>query len=173
MDPSAKAERKTKRIVCLLLVLLWMGAIFAYSAMDAPDSTLQSRKVGKIFGSIVVADWEDWTPQQQEDFAAKWDHPIRKAAHMAEFAVLGALLCGTLIIWPKDKKKAVCAAILLGIAYAATDELHQIFVPGRAGRISDVGIDSIGVVIGCLLCYGVYRLVKKVECCKDRVRGDG
>jgi len=159
MDPSAKAECKTKRIVCLLLVLLWMGAIFAYSAKNAADSTVQSRWVGKVFGSIVVADWEDWTPQQQEAFAAKWDHVVRKTAHVAEYAVLGALLTALLLIWPSSRRHAWKVAVPVGVLYAVTDEIHQRYVPGRACRLSDVWIDAAGVVLGCLLALGIYALI--------------
>ena len=151
------------KIVFLVLVVVWMGVIFAYSARTAEDSTEQSRWLGKLFGSIVVADWDDWTPEQQEAFADKWDHPIRKAAHMAEYAILGALLCALLISWPFDLRKALYAAILIGIFYAATDEFHQLFVPGRAGMLSDVGIDSVGVVIGSLLSRGMHLLAGKTK----------
>ena len=33
------------------------------------------------------------------------------------------------------------------VCYAATDEFHQLFVPGRAGMVTDVLIDSIGVTV--------------------------
>jgi VanZ family protein len=38
-----------------------------------------------------------------------------------------------------------------GIAYAITDEVHQLFVPGRVGAPLDVVIDSVGVAAGVLL----------------------
>ena len=37
-------------------------------------------------------------------------------------------------------------------AYACMDEVHQIFVPGRAGRFTDVLVDSIGIALGVVLC---------------------
>jgi VanZ family protein len=69
-----------------------------------------------------------------------WDLVLRKLAHATEYAVLGFLLL-----------RAVgreVPAVLLGIAYAASDELHQHFVRGRHGAISDVAIDAVGVLIG-------------------------
>jgi VanZ family protein len=72
-----------------------------------------------------------------------WDLVLRKAAHVTEYAVLGALLL-----------RAVgreLPALLIGIAYAASDEIHQHFVPGRAGRPLDAGIDAIGLVLGIIL----------------------
>ena len=72
-----------------------------------------------------------------------WDLVLRKLAHAAEFGVLGALLYRALRREP--------LAILLGSAYAATDEVHQAFVSGRHGSPLDWLIDTAGVVAGVLL----------------------
>jgi VanZ family protein len=72
-----------------------------------------------------------------------WDLVLRKVAHMAEYAVLGGLLQRAVGREP--------LAILLGSAYAVTDELHQSFVSGRQGAPLDWLIDTIGVVAGVLL----------------------
>jgi VanZ family protein len=42
-------------------------------------------------------------------------------------------------------------ALAAGIAYAATDELHQHFVRGRHASPVDVAIDAVGVAVGMLL----------------------
>jgi VanZ family protein len=72
-----------------------------------------------------------------------WDLVLRKAAHVTEYAILGALLMRAL------ERPALATA--LAIAYAATDELHQHFVPGRAGTLVDVAVDAVGVVLGVVL----------------------
>jgi VanZ family protein len=72
-----------------------------------------------------------------------WDEVLRKCAHVTEYAILGLLLL-----------RAVgqqLPALLLGIAYAASDELHQHFVAGRHGSPVDVVIDALGLAIGILL----------------------
>jgi VanZ family protein len=72
-----------------------------------------------------------------------WDLVLRKLAHAAEFAVLGALLLRAL----RDE----LAALPAGIAYAISDEVHQHFVPGRVGSPLDVVIDAVGVAVGVAL----------------------
>jgi VanZ family protein len=72
-----------------------------------------------------------------------WDTVLRKGAHVTEYAVLGALLYRALA------REAV--ALAAGIAYAATDELHQHFVQGRHASPVDVAIDAVGVSIGMLI----------------------
>ncbi len=71
-----------------------------------------------------------------------WDLALRKLAHVAEYAVLAVLLVRAC------RRPGV--AMLLGLLYAASDELHQSFVPGREGRPRDVAIDSVGLVLGLL-----------------------
>jgi VanZ family protein len=97
-----------------LPVVLWAGLIFAFSSIPSLSTGLGT-----------------------------WDLVLRKLAHAAEYAILGALLYRWLANAP--------LAIALGSAYAATDEIHQSFVTGRSGRVADWAIDTAGVVIGVAL----------------------
>ncbi|HLG09682.1 MAG TPA: VanZ family protein [Gaiellaceae bacterium] len=72
-----------------------------------------------------------------------WDLVLRKLAHAAEYAVLGALLArATGRAW---------LAFALGTLYATSDEVHQTFVPGRMGSGVDIAIDAVGVACGVVL----------------------
>lgn len=95
-------------------VVLWAAVIFALSSV--PD-------LGTGLGT--------------------WDLVLRKLAHAAEYAVLGALLLRAV----GDVRLAVAA----GVAYAISDEVHQRFVAGRVGSPLDVAIDAAGVALGVLL----------------------
>jgi len=72
-----------------------------------------------------------------------WDFVLRKLAHTAEYAVLGALLVRAVRHAP--------AALVLASAFAATDEIHQTFVAGRHGSPVDWLIDTAGAAIGVAL----------------------
>ena len=72
-----------------------------------------------------------------------WDLVLRKLAHATEYAILGALLVYAL--------RRPGWAVVLGIAYAISDEIHQSFVPGRQGSPLDVLIDSAGVIAGVVV----------------------
>ena len=48
---------------------------------------------------------------------------------------------------------AAAFAIAFAVAYAATDEVHQMFVPGRSAELADLIVDSLGVVIGTAVCW--------------------
>jgi VanZ family protein len=72
-----------------------------------------------------------------------WDLVLRKLAHFCEYAIFGALLLRAL-----GRAELAVAA---GVVYAATDELHQHFVPGRHAAFRDVAIDAAGVLAGVVL----------------------
>jgi VanZ family protein len=72
-----------------------------------------------------------------------WDTILRKAAHMTEYAILGALLLRAL--------GRELPALLVGVAYAVSDEIHQHFVEGRHASAIDVVLDSVGVAVGIYL----------------------
>jgi VanZ family protein len=76
-----------------------------------------------------------------------WDEVLRKAAHIIEYAVLGVLLLRAL--------GRQLPALLIGIAYAATDEVHQHFVRGRHPSPFDVAFDACGVALGLLIVLAV------------------
>lgn len=77
-----------------------------------------------------------------------WDTPLRKIAHVTEFAILGGMLLRAL--------RRPVPAWFLGVAYAASDEFHQHFVSGRNGNPVDVAIDALGVLLG----VAVYRRLR-------------
>jgi VanZ family protein len=73
-----------------------------------------------------------------------WDVVLRKLAHMTEYGLLFVLW------WRAFRWRSPLAAALIAIAYAGTDEVHQLFVEGRHGTPADVGIDAAGVGLGYL-----------------------
>ena len=82
---------------------------------------------------------------------------LRKIAHFTEFAALGALLCWRAGMLNKQKH----LPFLWGAAVACIDEGIQLFSPGRAARMTDVLLDSAGVLTGLLLLTVGYNIIKK------------
>jgi VanZ family protein len=80
-----------------------------------------------------------------------WDTLLRKGAHVTEYAILGALLLRAL--------RRETPALTAGIAYAATDELHQHFVRGRHASFLDLLVDAAGVALGILVLRRLSRPV--------------
>jgi VanZ family protein len=82
-----------------------------------------------------------------------WDLLLKKAAHAIEYGVLYLLLWQAL-----DRRHSFLAlAWTLTVLYAASDEFHQTFVPGRDGRWMDVIIDSVGASVSALAVWASMR----------------
>lgn len=56
----------------------------------------------------------------------------------------------------------VGASLIIGIFYATSDEIHQCFIPGRGPQITDVIIDSMGVLLGILLVILAVKIYENV-----------
>ena len=150
---------KNKSVVWLIITVVWMAVIFCFSAQPADVSTDTSLRVGMTIGKMSVPDFSKLPKEEQMDYAEKIEFPVRKMAHATEYAILGCLLTNLCLTFPM--RKAYMWSWLMGSAYAATDEFHQLFVPGRSGQITDVMIDSVGCLAGCLLTCLILRTVKK------------
>lgn len=162
MQTNIRANyQKAWHIVFVVLTILWMLVIFLFSAKNADESTEQSLAVGMRVGSILHADFETWSDEARMEFAEIVDKPVRKMAHMAEYAVLGALLVGAVVSGLEIKKKYLLFAWLIAVVYACTDEVHQLFVPGRYGSVIDVGIDAIGAFAGVVAGSIVLKFIMK------------
>lgn len=125
-----------------ILMLLWMLLIFIMSSFDATESANQSNFIVNIINNIFKIENIELL-----------SFIIRKLAHFTEYLILGFLTINMLN--KNDISKKYLLSILICIIYATSDEIHQIFVPGRACQIRDVLIDSIGSITGVYL----YKLI--------------
>ena len=111
---SAPAVPARRSVLAVWLpVAVWAAVIFAFSSIPSLSTELGT-----------------------------WDTILRKLAHLAEYAILGALLARAL--------RRPAAAVAVAALYAVSDEVHQTFVDGRVGAPLDVGIDTLGALAGVL-----------------------
>ena len=82
-----------------------------------------------------------------------------KTLHLIEYAILFILFYWSLKNTTNDVDwKNRANAIIFSIVYAFTDEIHQVFVSSREGRLRDVGIDAIGILLGVFI---IWKLLPK------------
>lgn len=160
MTYNEKMKRKILRIVLWLAVILWMAVIFAFSAQSGSASTGTSDGIVDqvVEGMFGTAD-RNIIP---DSIRIKVSFYVRKAAHFTAFMLLGILCTASLGV---DVKRSLTrGAVSLGICvlYAVSDEIHQLFVPGREGRLLDVGIDSAGALCGILVFTLAAGMVRKM-----------
>lgn len=153
-------------LLSLLLVLLIMAVIFHFSAQPVMKSSGTSDGYVTRLIKFFLRDFDSLPKAQQQLIKHRMSVFVRKTAHVLEYAALGfglmlhieslkrffPLRSGWLWAWG------------IGTFYAATDEFHQFFVPGRGPRVSDVCIDCAGTILGVLfllLCRRMFCRRKK------------
>lgn len=156
-------NRKAYRICCLILVIVWMTVIFCFSAQDAAESSTTSISVSyrmvEATGRLFHFDWQNDKIIQIADAI---EETVRKIAHMIEYAVLSIFLAGAMDVGNKSGRLLrYLITILICIIYASTDEIHQLFVPGRHGCAKDVFIDTAGALVALGIIYLVSVKKKK------------
>ena len=147
-------ELVIKRIVLLVLIILWAVFVFGFSSQTGDESSGLSRKIAELFFHT-------------EESLAIAEPIIRKLAHFSEYALGGMLIYLLIDTYNYSKKTKLLLTLFLGIWYASIDEIHQTFVPDRNGNVKDVLIDTLGFSCGIgftLLCIKIKsKFSKKVE----------
>ncbi len=152
-------RKPTKRqVIALLLILCTLGAqlfIFSNSLKGGEESAKQSGAVVEVVRPSVEQILPAVKVEPTEDNVVRF---VRKAAHFLEFALLGFLCCVTARYF--TKKKSVFLTVPFGycVLTALADEGIQLFSQGRAGRFTDVLIDSGGALTGLLFAFGCIAL---------------
>lgn len=159
-------KNKKRFWVYLLITLAIMAAIFIFSAQDGSqsgdfsDGFLKSL-IGNFLSGILP-------PLTDKGF----DYDIRKYAHMFEYFCLGvsSFLMFSELFFERGRMllKTSLSSAFFCFLYACSDEFHQRFVPGRAGRFADVGVDSIGYCTAVLLMLIGFILMRQIKKGKEK-----
>ena len=147
--------RRVGTILLCLLALLCTAFIWSNSAKPAVESSGQSLQIlAHIQGLLLSLGFD------QEILHTL----VRKAAHVAEFALLAALWTGFAgRMWRTDRKFALLFPFAACLVTALADETIQLGFEGRAGMIQDLWVDLIGVVLGIAFAGVVAVIFKRTK----------
>lgn len=153
--------RKSKLlcIISFLPALFMMYIIFGFSGDTGEESSSLSGRVTEQVIMVLEQVAPELVPdgQAKEEFAYNLQGVIRKLAHMAEYAILAFTWLFALWVNGLKGKKQLLVTLLICFVYACTDEIHQLYVPGRSGKFTDVCIDMIGVGSVLFLAWVVQK----------------
>ena len=139
------------RAILWLITLSLLLVMFGFSAQEGVQS-------GSISGKIARPITDSLAGQAYWKLYAQVDFAVRKTAHFLEYTLLGILLTLLLDSYCARWHWLSWAGCTL---YAATDEIHQLFVAGRTGKWQDVLLDSSGALAGFMLWLIRRRRAKK------------
>lgn len=156
--------KNKKMLISWLIVVAWAIVIFNFSGMDYYESNrLSGYATTKIIESTATnrpntnqninkeIDNQEEVAVQKQNKIKSLHYYVRKGAHASIYFVLTILIVIALYTFGLRDIRAYLVAILMCFLYACTDELHQVFVPGRTGQFKDVIIDTIGGIVGAIL----------------------
>ena len=148
-------KKRLQRIIWHVLILAWMVLIFLLSSQEAQTSSDLSGVVSRNIAQVFVRDFGEMQDAQQIQVIDNMQNIVRKGAHMFLYFVLGLLAMGTMNTYRIKTRLKVLVAFAIALLYAVSDEIHQLYVPGRACKVADVLIDATGAVLGILIFVGI------------------
>ena len=148
-----------KKTIFAVLLVLWMGFIFSMSCENAEESSNTSGQTIKVV-LTTVPEFEKQPEEVKVNIIEELQFIVRKSAHFIGYMILGILASGLILYYGNINKKYLLA-FLICVIYAISDEIHQLFVPGRAGQVRDVLIDSAGSLLGIIIVMAFEKLLIK------------
>lgn len=121
-------------VLCLIVFFIW-------------DNSLQNGGTSDEF-SLIFAKWIAPIANKLGFYGNIWalNRIVRKLAHLTEFTILGGVLY--VVLRRYIEYGTVVKTIVVGIVIASLDEFIQLFSLGRSSQLSDVLIDTVGIIIG-------------------------
>lgn len=156
---------KIKSFIFFIMTLTWMSLIFYFSSQPGSISSVQSDGVKDLILKGFSSSSEVFDYISNSGFVM---FVIRKSAHMFLYFVLSILVYLLSKSMTNEFTISVKISMFVSIIYAATDEIHQLYVVGRSGQLKDVWIDSIGVFVGIIFIsiiniYKTKKVSKNIE----------
>lgn len=150
------------RTVAIILLIMTMTAEFCFSAEPADES--QQTSDGFLFriSCIFYPELKTMTEAQRNEILERFSAPIRKLAHFSIYGLMGIFSLLSVASYKAFRPGLrYVAALIICALYAALDEFHQRFVPGRSCEIRDMLIDSSGALLGILFALCLMWLILK------------
>ena len=142
-----------KKIIKFILVLLCMITIFSFSSDKGLESSKKSSYIISIIEKLTGKKYED---KQLEVITFM----VRKTAHFTIYFLFGFLLVSLFREYFIIDKKKFLIVIFLCMLYACSDEVHQLFVSNRSGKVSDVLLDTVGSFLGIVSYMKLFLHIK-------------
>lgn len=165
MDKQIKFKKNLilKRIIFISMMLVTFFSIFNFSSQTGKESGNVSNKVTTVIVKVLVRN-----EASRDKYITKLEPIVRKLAHFSIYTIVGFAIMGMFCTFDIRNKYKLIFSLLIGVAYAVSDEIHQMYIPERGPSIIDIGIDSVGVLTGAfimiimiILCENISNWLKR------------
>ncbi len=159
---SIELKVKIKRYIFLCLSIGVAALIFWFSHQPAVQSSDDSRSFILTLMDI-IPHFAEMSEPEKFAIIGHIHSFVRKTAHFSIYAFLGVFVVNCILTYTNTKKKALIYSAALCFFYACSDELHQLFIPGRSGEVRDVIIDFCGSLTGIFIVFIIMMLIEKIK----------
>lgn len=126
----------------LILLIVWLAVIFVFSNMNGDRSSdLSKNFILSILGDSTFS----------KDSFDIVHLIVRKLAHIIEYFILCILTYNYLRFYIHKEKYLYLLSLLFCFICSSLDEVHQLVVNGRSGKITDIFIDGLGIVLSLIV----------------------
>ena len=149
------------RVIFTLALIGCIAFIFSNSMKIASVSTVSSSRVLTLLQAALRRLGHPALALGMPGVANRLtDHIVRKLAHFCEYMLEGFLLMLCMRVYTRQYIWHISVPMLGGVLTALTDETIQIFSPGRSSQVTDVWLDSAGVLAGILTALVLMALCR-------------
>lgn len=167
MKEKIVTKKNIIKMILIVLLVILLGVIFSFSNQDGEKSTSVSRGITeRIIEHIEGIQKLDG--YQKENALLRIEAVIRKIAHFSLYTLVGIIVMGLMQVCNLKEKNKILCTLGIGVMYAISDEVHQIFIPERTAKVTDVLIDSAGVLVGICIVLLVIRIIKSIVKNKEK-----
>lgn len=158
MMNNKQEKSNFKKYIYWVIVVFYLITIFYFSSQDG-------RKSHEVSAGLLqyILTFVSLLPEKLLDFFFEthknYEFFLRKAAHFTEYLILALLFYRAMVVSDVRVKKNFIITFIFCFLYAISDEVHQIFVPGRAFAIKDILIDTSGAALG----LGIIAFIKVIK----------
>lgn len=143
-----------KKVVSYILLIFWLFIIYYFS--NQPGDLSGDISSGIIYKTIeFIYNLFSIDTSNLKEFVLVIHNPLRELMHLLEYLILSLLIVNLLKQY--KAKKIIIIPVMLCFIYATTDEIHQLFVPGRTFQYLDIFMDMMGAVIGAILGNKIFK----------------
>lgn len=150
-----------KKTIIILMIIYYSFIIWSFSSHPADISAKESKSITGIIYDKFAVNIEKFSDMGRDMFVSKTDTIIRKCAHFTLFFIFALIISMYVNCFNKEAGVFLLVVFLTGVIFAVSDEVHQLFVPGRGCQMRDVLIDSNGVMAGGIIFATTKRSVGK------------
>ena len=159
MDERTQNERLSPWVIVgrVVFTLALAGCIWFIFSNSMAVAQVSSASSGRVLQLMQVALRRLGHPALAQRLTM---HFVRKLAHFCEYLLEGFLLMLCMRVYSRHPLGHITVPMLGGVLTALTDETIQLYSPGRSSQVTDVWLDSVGVLAGILAALVLMALCR-------------